>query len=99
MKTGLATQTFASKCWGCGRDLDAGEGVMGGVASGQEAFCWRCAERVVECEEAGREPKAEVRADVTVSRDLLEPLAAPEVIEITAESHPEVWACLQPPTD
>lgn len=43
--------------------------------------------------------QAEPETEETVSDNLLEPLAEPEVINITPESYPETWELLQPPTE
>ena len=56
---------------------------------------WQAA--VNACEFSESEPEDE--AEETVSDNLFEPLEQPEIINITPESHPEIWQHLEPPTE
>lgn len=56
---------------------------------------WQAAINACEFSESETQPETEE----TVSDNLFEPLAEPEIINITPESHPETWELLQPPTD
>ncbi|MEA5518741.1 hypothetical protein [Limnoraphis robusta] len=43
--------------------------------------------------------RSQTEPETTVSDNLFEPLAEPEVINITRESYPEIWQHLEPPTE